>query len=184
MTRRLLLTIAAAFTIACGQDPARSVKIPRRTGAPGAPAALRPTLQWNAAMCQPAPQASGPSSLIATGACPFEQRGGATCVITDDDVLMKVLRPSANDGQLFIFVTIEHYGSTIGRTVAEVVVGVENAQGLFRWSTLHAQVSGSDQTFVTLAETHLTSVPPLEAQDVVVSGTFTCASTVVAPDAR
>lgn len=135
-------------------------------------------------MCQPVPEASGPSSLVVTGACAFEQRQGATCVITDDDVLMKVLRPMANDGQLMIFVTVEEYGSTIGRTTAEVVVGVEHAQGLFRWSTDRAKVTGSDQQFVRLDETRLAPVPPLKEQELVVSGTFTCASTVVAPDAR
>jgi hypothetical protein len=190
---RLLLTLGAACTIACGQDPARSVKIPRRaaasvaadavTGTP-APARSRPALHWNAAMCQPAPDASGPGSLAFTGPCAFEQRQGATCVVTDDDLLMKVLRPTSNDGQVLIFVTVENYGSVIGRTVAEVVVGVENAQGLFRWATERAQVTTSDEKSVTLGETHLKAVPPLKEPDVIVSGALTCASIVVAPDAK
>ena len=135
-------------------------------------------------MCRPAPEASGSNSFVATGACAFEQRQGATCVITDDDLLMKIVRPTANDGRLVIFVSVENYGSAIGRTQAEVVVGVENAQGLFRWATRQARVTESDEKSVKIAETHLTPVPPLKEQDVVVSGTLTCASSVTAPDAR
>lgn len=195
MMRRVAMMLGAALVAcACGEDPARSVKIPRAsvgaaatqvTTATSAPAAPQPMLHWNAAMCQPAPQPSGPSSVVTAGACAFEQREGATCVLTDDDLLMKIMRPTANDGQLMIFVTVENYASVSGRARAEIVVGVENAQGLFRWATENIRVKGSDEKSVTLHdETHLTAVPPLKEQDVIVSGTLTCASTVTAPDAR
>jgi hypothetical protein len=191
MTRSLLATLVAVFTIACGQDPAKSVKIPRSTLASGTATALtasavssRPALHWNAAMCPPVPGASGPSAFAGTGACAFEQHEGATCVMTDDDLLMKVLRPAPDNGQFLIFVTVENNGSTVGRDRAEVVVGVENAQGLFRWATGWVRAKASDEKSVTLDETHLTAMPPLKEQDVVVSGRLTCASTVTARDAR
>jgi hypothetical protein len=194
MTRRLLMTLGAAVTLGCGQDPARSMKIPRAaasaaaapvTPAAAAVAATRPALHWSAAMCEPAAaEPPGPSSVVGNGACAFEQHRGATCVLTDDDLLMKVTGPMANDGLFMMFVTVENFGSRTRQQV-EVVVGVENSQGLFRWTThsAHATV-GPDETFVTFAASRLTPVPPLKEQDVVVSGTLTCASTVVAPDAK
>ena len=185
----LVVVLAAAVTTACDEDPARSLRIARAVGAPAATtlsaaAASHSVLRWSAAMCPSSAGTSGPSRFLGTGACAFERRESATCVLTDDDLLMKVAGPASSDGRLTVFVIVENYNKPRGRNQAKVVVSVETAHGLFRWRTASGHVTiGPDQKFVTFAEAGLTPVPPLDEQDIVVSGTLACASTVDAEDA-
>ena len=136
-------------------------------------------------MCGPTPEAPGPSRVVGIGACAFEQRAGAKCMVTDDDLLMTATRPAPNDGVFMMYASIEDYPRASAREHVQVVVGMENAQGLFRWATDRAHVTvGPGQAFITFEETALKAVPPLKADDVVVSGTFTCASIVDVSDAE
>jgi hypothetical protein len=177
--------LGAVLVVACDQDPARSVNIANASASANSQTSTpAPTLEWRTAMCEPSAEPLGPSSVVGTGACAFEQRGGAKCTLTDDDLLMSVTRPTPNDGLFMMFVTVENFQRGPVLNDVQVVVGMENARGLFRWTSDEGHVTvGPDKKFVTFDETRLTPVPPLEAQDVVVSGTFTCASTVHGEDA-
>jgi hypothetical protein len=181
--RRLLLAVVTAIAqIACEPDPARSVKIPRAssTAAPEVNPAIEASgaLRWNPALCPPPIEpAGGPSTLVGTGACAFQQRGAAHCILTDDDLLMEVTRPMAGDARFMVYVSVENFWEGHDNANGQVVVGVESPQGLYRWRTDTARLANApDESFVVMDQAHLSAVPPLKAPDVIVSGTFTCGS--------
>jgi hypothetical protein len=177
--------LMASLQVGCDQDPARSMRIPRAGSvAPASPATAladlasdaSPTLQWSPAICPPpAESRTGLSTLVGTGACAFQQQGPATCTLTDDDLLMLVTRPMPDDSLFMIYLGVENFHRGKDNTDAQIVVGVQSPQGLYRWATDQARVTNAaDERSVTIAETHLPAVPPLHASDLVLSGTFAC----------
>ena len=169
------LLLCCLFQTACDRDPARSVKIGRASLGFGVSDAA-PMPAWRPEICPPPPEPTGgPSALNGIGACPFQQQGAATCVITDDDLMMEAHRAMPGDALFTVYLSIENF-TRGGDNVAELMVSVENSDGLYRWATDSAHaVMAADASAVEIAGTHLPSMPPLTVAEVVVSGIFRCA---------
>jgi hypothetical protein len=180
-----------AVTSPPAREPARAAKVTRRPGptsrseeAPSsgatAPVEARSApvyeFQWRPELCPPPPEPSrGPSTLVATGACAFRQRGAMQCSSSQDDFYLEMKRPAAREATLLIYVNVERYKGPGAYDKAEMLVGVQDPAYNFRWFSDTVRITvAEDEKFVDIEPVRLEPLPPVEAPDIEVAGTLWC----------
>jgi len=141
--------------------------------------AVEPTVpewQWRPNLCPPPSEPSGgPGTLVATGACAFQQHGPVNCTSLEDDFILETSRPSARQSTLIIYLNVEKYHGPGSYDEGQMLVSVQDAKGLFRWrsDTVVATV-GADEKFVDIQSTRLEALPPGDETEITLSGRVWC----------
>jgi hypothetical protein len=181
----VLLIVVCLFTLACSDDPAKSVKIvdrpaqpagavttpppaPVQVVAPPAPPAIAnavappsPDLNWHPDFCRlPAEDSLGSSDFIANGPCQFQHPGVASCAAMRDDFYVALTRKARSGATVVLYLNVEYYKGPGSYDWAQMLVAVYGGANIYRWSSNNVHVTvGPDQTFVTLPRTRLEGEP-------------------------
>jgi hypothetical protein len=165
--RPVSLFLTAAFwllTLACNEDPARSVKIisrppqqplkvaetsaaaPEKKTAPHSRAvrvarrvettgSATPGINPVAEFCPPAAEDSnGPGSLAIAGPCTFEHRAEVKCESSPDDFIAGFVRKARRGATVAVYINVEHYHGPGSYDGTQMFVAVQSGAGIYRWS--------------------------------------------------
>ena len=165
MKRSKIIVVAACLCFAaCGDDPARSVKIIGRAPAPAirtvtVPAKSNPSARLE--FCPPpSGESTGPSSLAVTGPCAFEVRTAGACESIGDDFIVALTRKAKLDASLVVYLNVEHYHGPGSYDGAQMFVAAQGAKTIYRWSSDTVQATvGRNEAFVLLPRTQLDGEP-------------------------
>jgi hypothetical protein len=180
-----ILTILGLLLAACGEDPARSVKIVSRQPAPVTTVFTPPRgpdRNLIPEFCPPPEDSPGPGSFVAKGPCEFQQRAPVSCEATGDDLIVAVPRKAKNGATLVIYLNVEHYRGPGVYDGAQIFVAVESGEIIYRWSSDEVRATvGPDEAFVALSRTQLDQEPVRVACSRLINSesnyTYQCAAT-------
>ena len=185
-----LALVFCLLMIACGQDPARSVKItdrpadarppdsrPAETPAPTStadakqPAATTPAgaaaepqaAEWRLDACPPLPEAGGgPSDFTVTGPCAFRHHGQVGCESLGDDFIVIMSRKAAHGATVMVYINVEKYHGPGVYDGAQMFVGVQHKTNIYKWSNDAVDITvGPDEKFAVLPTTRVEAEPLL-----------------------
>src|SRR5262249_46236343 len=94
--------------------------------------------------------------------CAFEQRAAVSCEALADDFIVVATRPAKNGATIMIYINVEKYTGPGEYTEAQMFVGVQDKQNIWRWSSDNVNITvGKDEAFSELPPTKLEAEPML-----------------------
>lgn len=176
MKRSLPLALCL-LTLACGDDPAKSVKIVPR---PAAPALIVPKVSggvvsshtttsrapdpgWVREFCPPpADDAEGPSTLAVTGPCGFTHRQAVKCESLLDDFIIGFVRNLRNGATMAVYFNVENYRGPGSYSETQMFAAVQSGTAIYRWSNDYAHATvGPGEAYLEIPPTRLDPEPML-----------------------
>lgn len=161
--RRAMLSLVCLFSVGCGDDPARSVKIVSHQPLPQTTAYAPPAAPAGNSIhefCPPPDDSPGPGNFFAQGPCEFRQISQVHCQSSTDDFIVAIPRKANNGASLVMYLNVERYHGPGTYDGAQLFIALQGDTTLYRWSNdaVHATV-GPGEAFVTLPSTRLEQEP-------------------------
>jgi hypothetical protein len=157
--KRASLGIISLLLAACGDDPARSVKIVSAQAVPTTTVykpPRGPDRDLIPEFCPPPEESPGPGGFRAQGPCRFQHRAPVDCQAAGDDFIVAVPRKASHGAMLVIYLNVEHYHGPDSYSDAQLFVALEGGDTIYRWSNDKVRATvGPGEAFVTVSKTQL-----------------------------